>query len=329
MGIAGRKSVGLAAAVLAGAILMSNEGVRADTYPSRTIRLVVPYGPGGASDQLARAVADRLTSALGQPVVIDNKPGAGTIVGTDFVAKATPDGYTVGLATFATLVSNPLLSANVPYRPESDFDGVGLLATSPMVLVVGPDLPTRDVKAFVEYAKANPGKINYGSSGAGSTVHLAAELFKAVTGAEMLHVPYKSSPEVLTAIAGGFLQAAVDVVITAKPQIEAGKVKALAVTDSVRTTLMPDVPTVAESGYPEYAASTWYGLVVPRGTPGAAIARLNAELAKVAADPELQKRFAALGMELKSSGSEEVLQLAARERAKWEKIVAAQGLRAK
>jgi tripartite-type tricarboxylate transporter receptor subunit TctC len=301
----------------------------AQPYPNRLVRIIVPYGPGGASDQLARAIAERLAPALRQPVIIENKPGGGTIIGTDYVAKAAPDGYTIGLTTFASLVSNPLLASSLPYRADSDFAGIGMLATSPMVMVVAPNVPARSVGEFVAYAKANPSRMNYGSSGAGSTVQLAAELFKSLAGIEMVHVPFKSSPEVLTAINGGFIQTAFDLVITAKPQIESGRVRALGVTDATRTALMPDVPTIAESGYPEYTATTWYGLIAPKGTPKDVIERLNAEVNRILQDDGLRKKFADLGMELKSSTPDAFMALAASDRIKWGKIVDAQGLKPK
>lgn len=319
----------MAALIVIGALAGASTSAMSQDYPTRPIRLVVPYGPGGASDQLARAVGNQLGTAVGQPVIIDNKGGGGTIIGTDFVAKSVPDGYTIGLATFANLVSNPLLAASLPYKPEADFDGIGFLATSPMVMVVAPELPVKTVREFVAYAKANPNRINYGSSGAGSTVHLAAELFKSYAGVEMVHVPFKSSPEVIAAIAGGFIQMAFDVVISSKPHLQTGKLRALAVTEGTRTALMPDVPTIAESGYPQYAANTWYGLIAPRGTPTAAIQRLNTELGRILKDPALQKKFEGFGMELKSSAAQALLTFAAAEREKWGKIVAAQGLKAK
>jgi tripartite-type tricarboxylate transporter receptor subunit TctC len=312
-------------AILLAPHLFSAEGL-AQSYPTKTIRVVVPYGPGGASDQLARAVAEELSKRLGQSVVIDNRPGGGTIIGTDFVAKAAPDGYTVGFTTFASLVSNPVLVTNLPYKADKDFEGVSLLASSPMVLMVTPDLPVKNVSEFIGYAKANPDKINYGSSGPGSTVHLAAELFKSQAGIKMVHVPFKSSPEVLNAMAGGFVQAAFDLVITAKPQIESGKLRALAISDSTRSALMPDLPTVAEAGVPGYEAATWYGFIVPKQTPQDIIARLNKEVRSILSDDGMRAKFAKLGMDLKASSPNELMELAARERTKWRKIVAEQGI---
>jgi tripartite-type tricarboxylate transporter receptor subunit TctC len=300
---------------------------QAQAFPTKPMKQIVPYGPGGPADSLGRAIADRLGKALGQPMVIENIGGAGTMLGADAAARAPADGYTVLLASFASFVSNPLLAPKIPYDVDRDFVGVGLVATTPMVMIVSNDLPVKTLKEFVAYAKANPGKLTFGSSGSGSTVHLAAELFKAQTGVDMVHVPYKSSAEVLNGLMGGQVQVAFDIVLSAKPQIEAGKVRALAVTDAERSALLPNVPTVAESGYPDYAANTWYGLATRRGTPQPVIDRLNAELVKIVNDPEMKKRFGPLAMELRSSTPEGLMQLAARERVKWGKIIADQGIK--
>lgn len=320
------RRVALMIPVVVGTILTASSA-GTDSFPTKTVRVIVPYGPGGAADQLARVLAERLGKTLGQPTIVENKPGAGGIVAADYVAKSPPDGHTVFLASFASFVSNPLLTPDLPYEVDRDFDGVSLVATTPMVMIVNPDVPARSVAEFVAYAKANPGRVNFGTSGVGSTVHLAAELFRAVTGIAMVHVPYRSSAEVLNAMASRDLQVAFDLVLTAKPQIEAGTVRALAVTESARTALLPDLPTIAEAGYPAYEMSTWFGLAVPKGTPAAAIERLNAEIARIVEDSELRRRFALLGMELRSSAPADLMTLAARERGKWREIIAAQGIR--
>jgi tripartite-type tricarboxylate transporter receptor subunit TctC len=307
--------------------LIASSSADAESFPTKPVRVVVPYGPGGAADQLARVVADRLSKTLGQPAIVENKPGAGGIVAADYVAKSPPDGHTIFLASFASFVSNPLLTPDLPYEVDRDFEGISLVATTPMVLIVNPDVPARSVAEFVAYTKAHPGRMNFGTSGAGSTVHLAAELFKAVTGVEMVHVPYKSSADVLNAMASRDIQVAFDLILTAKPQIEAGTVRALAVTERARTSLLPDLPTIAETGYPAYEMSTWFGLAVRKGTPANAIERLNAEIARIVDDPELRRRFALLGMELRPSTPGELMAQAARERGKWREIIASQGIR--
>ena len=318
----------MAVAALTALAVLAGGAASAQAFPTKPMKQIVPYGPGGPADSLGRAIADRMGKALGQPMVIENIGGAGTMLGADAAARAPADGYTVLFASFASFVSNPLMAPKLSYDVDRDFVGVGLIATTPLVMIVSPDLPVKTVKEFVAYAKANPGKLNYGSSGSGSTVHLAAELFRAQTGVDMVHVPYKSSAEVLNALLGGQVQMAFDIVLSAKPQIEAGKVRALAVTDADRSTLLPNVPTVAESGYPEYAANTWFGLATRRGTPQPVIDRLNAELEKIVKDPEMQKRFEPLAMELRSSTPEGMMQLAARDRVKWGKIIADQGIKA-
>jgi tripartite-type tricarboxylate transporter receptor subunit TctC len=319
----------IAAAAFVGATLLTLPTLGgAQGYPMKPIRQVVPYGPGGAADTLGRVISDRLGKALGQPIIVENIGGAGTMVGADAAARAAPDGYTLFLASFASFVSNPLLATKLPYDVDRDFAGISLLATTPMVMVVSPDLPVKTVKELVTYAKANPTRLNYGTSGSGSTVHLAAELFKAQSGVEMVHVPYKSSAQVIQALLAGDIQVAFDIVLTAKPQIEAAKLRALAVTDAERSSLLPNVPTVAESGYPEYSANTWYGLATRRGTPQPVIEKINAELAPILSDPALQKQFGAMAMELKHSTPDGLMSLAARDRAKWGRIISEQGIKA-
>jgi tripartite-type tricarboxylate transporter receptor subunit TctC len=310
----------LACLAVAGALCAST-AVVAQAYPTKPLKLVVPYAPGGSTDQLARAVAERLGQALGQAVVVENKPGANTIIGADAVAKAPPDGYTMFVGSSASLAVNPLLYEKLPYDPKRDFAGISLLASSPLVMVVLSSLPAKTVKEFVELAKAKPGSLNFASVGNGNPLHLAGELFKSMTGADMTHVPYNGSAPALTALLGGQVQVMYDVVLSSQPHIKAGRLRAIALTGSKRVPILPDVPTIAESGYPGYEAGIWFALVVPKATPAAIVQRLNAEVNRILRQPEMRARFDDLALELIPSTPEEVGNFTEREQARWAKLV--------
>lgn len=310
----------LACLAIVGALCASPAAI-AQAYPTKPLKLVVPYPPGGSTDQLARAVADRLGQALGQPVIVENKPGANTIIGAETVAKAPPDGYTMFVGSSASLAVNPLLYEKLPYDPKRDFAGVSLLAASPLVMVVHPSLPAKTVKEFVELAKSKPGSLNFASVGNGNPLHLAGELFKSMTGVEMTHVPYNGSAPALTALLGGQVQVMYDVVLSSQPHIKAGKLRAVALTGAKRVPILPDVPTVAESGYPGYESGIWFALVVPKATSAAIVQRLNAEVNRILRQPEMKARFDDLALELIPSTPEEVGNFTDREQAKWSKMV--------
>ena len=310
----------LACLAIVGALCASPAAI-AQAYPTKPLRLVVPYPPGGSTDQLARAVADRLGQALGQPVIVENKPGANTIIGAETVAKAPPDGYTMFVGSSASLAVNPLLYEKLPYDPKRDFAGVSLLATSPLVMVVHPSLPAKTVKEFVELAKSKPGSLNFASVGNGNPLHLAGELFKSMTGVDMTHVPYNGSAPALTALLGGQVQVMYDVVLSSQPHIKAGKLRAVALTGAKRVPILADVPTVAESGYPGYESGIWFALVVPKATSAAIVQRLNAEVNRILRQPEMKARFDDLALELIPSTPEEVGHFTDREQAKWSKMV--------
>ena len=292
----------------------------AQTFPSKPLKLVVPYAAGGSTDQLARAIAEPLGRALGQPVVVENKPGGNTIIGADAVAKSAPDGYTLFMGSSASLAVNPLLYSKLPYDPVADFAGVSMLAASPLVMVVPASLPVTNVKEFVELAKRKPDAINFASVGNGNPLHLAGELFKVATGIEMTHVPYNGSAPALTALMGNQVQVMFDVVLTSNPHIQSGKLRALALTGTNRLALLPNVPTIAGSGYPGYEAGIWFAMVVPKATPAAIVARLNAEVTKILAQPDMKARFDGLALELIPGPSEEVAKYAQREQARTEII---------
>ncbi|MDQ6619355.1 MAG: tripartite tricarboxylate transporter substrate binding protein [Pseudomonadota bacterium] len=298
------------------------------SYPTKPIRLVVPFPPGGATDILARAVAQRWTETLGQSVVVDNRPGAGGNIGSDLVAKAAPDGYTLVMGTVGTHAINPSLYARMPYDHVKDFAPVILVAGVPNVMEVNPSVPARTVAEFIAYAKANPDKINFASSGSGTSIHLAGELFKVMTGVQMTHVPYKGSAPALTDLMGGQVQVMFDNLPPSLPHIKAGKLRALAVTSSTRSPALPDVPTVAEAGVPGYEASSWFGVLAPAGTPPAVIARLNGEVAKWLATPEAKERMASLGANAVGGSPEDFAAHIRAETAKWAKVVKESGAKA-
>jgi tripartite-type tricarboxylate transporter receptor subunit TctC len=264
-------------------------------YPDKPIRLIVPYAPGGTTDVLGRALAEQLRKELGQPVIVDNKPGGNTGIGAQALAASPPDGYTLLLATAATVVLNPLLNTRLAYDP-AQLVPVARVAVTPLVIVARADTPMRSLADLVAKAKAQPGQLNYGSTGVGSSLHLAGELLQIETGTQMVHVPYKGSAPALTGLLSGETHVLFDAVGSSMPLIEGGKLKPLAVTSAQRLPILANVPTVAESGVPHYDVSTWFGIMVPRNTPEEIVARLNAVLAGAVRDKGFRAQFEALGM---------------------------------
>ena len=321
-----RRMLMLALASLCAAVPVSAQ-TQGASYPSKPVKLVVPYAAGGSTDQLARAVADQLGRALGQSVVVENKPGGNTIVAADFVAKSPADGYTLFMGSSASLAVNPLLYNQLPYDPKADFAGISMLAASPLILVVPQELPVRTVSEFIAYAKAKPGSMNYASVGNGNPLHLAGELFKVSAGVDMVHAPNHGSSPALTALIGNQVQAMFDVVLTSNPHIKSGKLRALGVTGSQRIPLLPDVPTVSEAGLPGYEAGIWFAMVAPKATPTAIVQRLNQEVVKILKLPEMRARFDALALELLPTTPEEVTNYAAREQSRWAKLIKEKGIR--
>ncbi|MBI3068959.1 MAG: tripartite tricarboxylate transporter substrate binding protein [Betaproteobacteria bacterium] len=276
----------------------------AGSYPVRPVRIVVPFAAGGNVDLVARAVSQRLSESLGQQVIVDNRAGASGLVGTHLVAKAAPDGYTL-LAMANTFAVVPSILSTAGYDPLKDFAGVTQTCLVPQVLVVNPALPVRSVKELVALAKARPGQLSYASAGTGGTGHMAAELFNSHAGLKMLHVPYKGNAQAIVDVISGQVTMMFDQVSTSAPHIKAGKLRALAVTSLKRSPLFPDLPTVDEAGVRGYEDITFNGLVAPAGTPRDILVRLNAEVAKAVAVPELRRRFIQMGVELTASASPE------------------------
>ncbi|HUG21840.1 Bug family tripartite tricarboxylate transporter substrate binding protein [Piscinibacter sp.] len=282
--------------VLAASLALAATAAQPAGYPEKPIRLLVPYPPGGSTDVLGRALAELMRQDLGQMVFVENKPGANTGIAAQALAVAPPDGYTLLLATAATVVLNPLLYPKLPYEPTRDFEAVARLATTPLVLVVRPDAPAKTLADMIATAKAQPGSINYASTGNGSSLHLAGELLQIETGTQMVHVPYKGSAPALTGVLGGETHFFIDAVGSSIPLIKGGKLRALAVTSGERLQALGDVPTVAESGYPRFEVSTWFGVMAPKNTPEAVLNKLNATIARVAADKAFREQFEALGL---------------------------------
>lgn len=267
-------------------------GVFAQDYPSRPIHIIVPYTAGGSSDFVARTVAARMQENMDHAVVVDNRPGGNAVIASELVAKAEPDGYTLLLGGSSVLAANPALYKNLPYDTLRDFAPITNAVVSPIVVVVNPSVPVNSIKELIAYAKANPGKLNYGSAGVGNTLHLAAEMFCMTTGTKMTHVPYKGASQALGDLLGGSIQVMFDLPQTPLANIQAGRLKALAVTGKKRIAAMPDVPTMAEAGLPEYGFGTWIGIVAPAGTPPPIMSRLHKEIVKALNQPEVQNSFA-------------------------------------
>src|SRR5690348_7803183 len=287
-----------AAALLAiAAIAGLPSGAAADTFPSRPAKLIVPFPPGGPLDTTGREIAQKLGEMWGQSVIVENKPGAGGNIGADFVAKSPPDGYTIVMGALSTHAVNPSLYPKMPYDAKKDFAPITLVAITPNVLVVNPSLPVHSVKELIAYAKAHPGKLSFGSGSIGSAGHLAGELFKVDTGVDMVHVPYKGAAPAMQALLAGDTQLMFDNLASAMSQVKAGKLRALAVTTSQRSKLVPELPTMAEAGVPGFDISTWFGLLAPAGTPPAVIAKWNAGVTKILSDPSMRERLAAQGAE--------------------------------
>ena len=306
-------------------VLGSAPAAVAQPFPSRTVHIVVPFPPGGPLDATGRLIAQKLSEMWGQSVVVDNKPGAGGNIGADFVAKSAPDGYTVVMGALSTHAVNPSLYPQMPYNAVKDFAPITLVAVTPNVLVVNPTLAVTSAKEFIAFAKANPGKLNFGSGSNGSAGHLAGELFNVETGAKMVHVPYKGGAPATQALLAGDTMLMFDNLANAMPQVKAGKLRALAVTTATRSSLAPDLPTMAEAGLPGFDIATWFGLLAPAGTPRDIIAKWNADVTKILASPEMRERLVAQGAEPSPTTPEQFGQMIEVELAKYARIVKASG----
>ncbi|OGA46189.1 MAG: hypothetical protein A3F74_04280 [Betaproteobacteria bacterium RIFCSPLOWO2_12_FULL_62_58] len=299
----------------------------AEEYPTKPVRFVVPFAPGGGTDIVARTVAQKLTEAWRQQVVVDNRGGGGTIIGTELVAKSVPDGYTLLFGT-TTLGINPSLRRTLPYDTLKDLEPVTQAAFQAYVLAVHPAVPARDVKEFVALAKAKPGTLNFGSPGPGSGSHLAGELFKMLSGSDIVHVPYKGSGPALSDLVGGQIQFIFGTILSTFPQVKAGRLRALGVSSAKRSSALPDVPTIAEAGVPGYSAASWNGVLTPAGVPRSILKKLNADIVKILHSAEVRERLAGDGGEPVGGSAEEFRALIRSEIAKWAKVIKAANIRA-
>jgi len=294
---------------------------QAQDWPAKPIRFILPTTPGGAADLTARVIAEKLTVSLGQSVYVDSRPGAGGNIGVDLAAKSAPDGYTMVLGTIGPIAINPSLYEKLPYNPLNDLVPVTQAVNTLNILVVNPALPVTSVQELVAYAKAHPGQLNFASTGPGQTDHLAGELFNTLAGVKMVHVPYKGGPAAMQDLLAGNVQVMFATVASAIGQIKSGKVRAIALTGAKRTTLLPDVPTIAESGLPDYVVNNWYGVFVPAGTAKEIVARLNTDIGKALDAPDAKERLLQSGIEVAPSSSDAFARYVQSETQKWAKVV--------
>jgi tripartite-type tricarboxylate transporter receptor subunit TctC len=307
-------------AVLIGATLAAGSAV-AQPYPSRPIKLVVPFTPGGSQDVIGRLLTQRVSESIGQQIIVENQAGAGGQIATQSVARAAPDGYTLLLSTGAQMAIEPSLRPNVGYDPLRDFVHVVHLGDAPLVLLAIPSFTPNTVKEVVDYSKANKGKVNTASTGNGTYTHLTLELFKAATGADLTHIPYKGASPAFSDLLGGAVQTMFTTTASAQPHLASNKVRAIAVTSAKRTAMLPNVPTFAESGVPGLEVSVWIGLSAPARTPPAVVERLGKEFAAALARPDLRERFAALGVEPAGAQSEVFTQIVRNDIERWARVI--------
>jgi len=304
--------IGLAFAVVA---------AHAQQFPSKPVRIINPFAPGGATDIIARTMAQKLTEAWGQAVVVENRAGASGAIGVEMVAKSPPDGYTLLIATQTTHAANPALYPKLPYDAAKDFAPLTLAGSTPLALMVKPSLPVSSVKELIDFAKENPAKLVYASGGNGTSQHLTAELMKSMSSTYMLHIPYRGAGPAMTDLLGGQVDLMFDNLPTALPHIKAGKLRGLAVTTASRSPLAPDLPTMAESGLPGFELSTWFAFFAPAGTPRAVVDKISGDMRRVLMQPDMKERLAAIGVDVRASSPDELATFQRAELAKWGKIV--------
>jgi tripartite-type tricarboxylate transporter receptor subunit TctC len=321
------KRVFTGTALLAFALLAPLPAAPQAPYPSKPIKWVVPYTPGGITDSVTRIVARKLEERLGQPIVIENKPGANSIVGADYVAKSAPDGYTMLTVIAAHAANATLYAGRLNFDPVKSFEPVSLVAIAPLIITINKDFPVKDMKELIAYAKANPNKISFGSSGIGSATHLTFELLKQTAGIEMVHVPYKGTAPALAAELAGDLQVLGDVPSSLMPHVRAGKIRALGMFSAKRVAGAPEVPTVAEAGGPPIEGSTWVMFLAPAGTPQAIVNRISAETAKIVNDPAMRAQFEKLGIEAAGTTPAETRTYLESEIAKWANVIKTAGVK--
>ena len=308
-------------ALLASIVAAGPVGAQTDKWPAKPITYIVPFAAGGTTDVLARIIAQKLSAAVGQPVIVDNKPGAGGNIGSDFVAKAAPDGYTILGGTISSHAINPSLYPKMPYDAVKSFVPITLIGTNPLVLIVPPNSTATTLKELLAQAKAKPGSITFASAGNGTSQHLAGEMLKSAAGIDVIHVPYKGSGPAIQDLMGGQVAMMFDTTVVAAPQIKGGKVRALGVTSAKRVKGFENIPTMGEAGLPGYEVTSWQGIFAPAATPPAIVARLNSEIVKILNTPEVRERLEGLGIEPVANTSEEFAAFQKAEIAKWAKVV--------
>jgi len=313
----------IAATLSFGAVINS---VQAQNYPNHPITLVIPFAPGGSTSIVGRGIADKMSELLGEKVIVDNRPGAGGTVGTKAVAKSDPDGYTLVLGYTGTLAIGPSLYKNPGYDPRKDFAPIGMIGNAPNSLVVNPSFPAKTVAELIAYAKANPGKVNFGSAGAGTASHITGEYFARAAGITLIHIPYKGTGPALTDLLGGHIPMAFAPIPASHPNVSAGKLRALAVTSSTRSSLLPDVPTMIEAGLPGFDASLYYGLAAPAGTPRPIIDKLNKALREALASDEVKKQLINDGTEITPGTPEDYVDFIDKDEKKWSQLIKSSGV---
>lgn len=323
-----RAGLALVATLATGALLAPVLGQAQGTYPNKPIHIVVPFPPGGSTDVLARRIGDKLASAWGQPVVVDNRAGAGGTVGADYVAKSAPDGYTLLMGVTGSNAIAQALYAKLPYDVVKDFAPVSMVVSAPLVLAVNPDVKVRTAQEFLALAKSKPGGLSYGSAGNGTSMHLTGEMYKQAAGVSMVHIPYRGSAGMLTDLMSGQIQATFGDVLVLMPQIQAGKLRALAVTSKTRHPMLPDVPTLDEAGLKGFEALSWQGLFAPAGTPPEVVEKLSAEVNKAVRSPDVREYFASRGFIVEGTTPAAFKALIEAEVKKWTPIVKYSGARA-
>ena len=315
----------IARGVVALALAAFAFGANAQGYPTKPVRITNPFAPGGATDQLARLMAQKLTELWGQSVVVENRPGASGAIGLEAVAKSAPDGYTLAIATQTTHAANPALFAKLPYDPVRDFAPLTLAGSTPLALMVQPSLGVTDLSGLIAYLRANPGKLTYASGGNGTSQHLTMELLKTMTGTFVVHIPYKGAGPALADFLGGQTNIMFDNLPTAMPHVKSGKVRAIAVSTAKRSALAPDLPTMAESGLAGFDLATWFAFFAPAATPKEITAKIAADMQRVLAQPDVRERLLAVGVDVVGSTPEELARFQRAEMAKWAKIVKESG----
>jgi tripartite-type tricarboxylate transporter receptor subunit TctC len=312
---------------VASVLLMDEPVFSAEIYPNKPIRMVCPSAPGGTTDLVARLVAQKLTEAWGQQVIVDNRPGAGGVIGTELTAKSAPDGHTMMIGTITSHAINPALHKKLSFDPVRDFQPVSLIVSSPQVLAVHPSLPVKTVKDLIALSKAKPGSINYGSAGTGNSSHLVVELFKSMTGANLYHIPYKGSGPAINGLVGREVQMIITGVVALYPHIKSGRLRAVAVTSAKRVGALADTPTIIESGVPKFDVNSWFGVFMPAGAPKPVVNKANAEIRKMLSVPEVSQRLIDMGADPASSSPEELAAYVESELARWGKVVRDTGIK--